>query len=177
MRVVFDTCVLVPSFLREVLLACALVENVDYIVSSRILTEWSRASKTPLHRLEADVAITQFRKIHAGAIRPEASSLAQFWLPDPNDIHVLGLAVEQSASSIITFNKKDFPNSEIQIYGIKIMDPDDFLRNLFKNNADNIPMVLKPILTRVRNSNAEMSMSEIWKKAWLPQFGRLFNRL
>ena len=68
MRVVFDTCVLVPSFLREVLLACALVENVDYIVSSRILTEWSRASKTPLHRLEADVAITQFRKIHAGAI-------------------------------------------------------------------------------------------------------------
>jgi len=57
------------------------------------------------------------------------------------------------------------------------MDPDEFLRNLFKNNADNIPMVLKPILTRVRNSNAEMSMSEIWKKAWLPQFGRLFNRL
>ncbi len=59
MRVVFDTCVLVPSFLREVLLACVLVENVDYIVSSRILTEWSRASKTPLHRLEADVAITR----------------------------------------------------------------------------------------------------------------------
>ena len=177
MRVVFDTCVLVPSFLREVLLACVLVENVDYIVSSKILTEWSRASKTPLHQLEADVAITQFRKIHAGAIRPEASSLSQFWLPDPNDIHVLGFAVEQSASSIITFNKKDFPNSEVQIYGIKIMDPDEFLRNLFKNNADNIRGALKPVLNRVTDSNPGMSMTDIWKKAWLPQFGRLFNRL
>ena len=153
------------------------MENVDYIVSSKILTEWSRASKTPLHQLEADVAITQFRKIHAGAIRPEASSLSQFWLPDPNDIHVLGFAVEQSASSIITFNKKDFPNSEVQRYDIKIMDPDEFLRNLFKNNADNIRGALKPVLSRVTDSNAEMSMTDIWKKAWLPQFGRLFNRL
>ena len=177
MRVVFDTCVLVPSFLREVLLACVLVENVDYIVSSKILTEWSRASKTPLHQLEADVAIKQFRKIHAGAIRPEASSLSQFWLPDPNDIHVLGFAVEQSASSIITFNKKDFPNSEVQRYDIKIMDPDEFLRNLFKNNADNIRGALKPVLNRVTDSNPGMSMTDIWKKAWLPQFGRLFNRL
>ena len=177
MRVVFDTCVLVPSFLREVLLACALVENVDYIVSSKILIEWSRASKSPLDRLEAEVAITQFRKIHAEAIRPDATSLAQFWLPDPNDIHILGLAVEQSANSIITYNKKDFPNYEVQIYGIKIMDPDEFLRNLFRNNADNIRRVLKPVLNRVRYSNTDMSMSEIWEKAWLPQFGRLFNRL
>jgi predicted nucleic acid-binding protein len=167
----------VPSFLREVLLACALVDNVDYIVSSKILIEWSRASKSLLDRLEAEVAITQFRKIHAEAIRPDATSLAQFWLPDPNDIHILGLAVEQSANFIITYNKKDFPNYEVQIYGIKIMDPDEFLRNLFKNNADNIRRVLKPVLNRVRYSNTDMSMTEIWEKAWLPQFGRLFNRL
>jgi hypothetical protein len=127
--------------------------------------------------LWAEVAITQFRKIHAEAIRPDATSLAQFWLPDPNDIHILGLAVEQSANFIITYNKKDFPNYEVQIYGIKIMDPDEFLRNLFKNNADNIRKVLKPVLNRVRYSNTDMSMTEIWEKAWLPQFGRLFNRL
>ena len=103
--------------------------------------------------------------------------MAQFWLPDPNDIHILGLAVEQSANFIITYNKKDFPNYEVQIYGIKIMDPDEFLRNLFRNNADNIRRVLNPVLNRVQYSNADMSMTEIWEKAWLPQFGRLFNRL
>ena len=27
------------------------------------------------------------------------------------------------------------------------------------------------------DNNKGVLMSEIWKKAWLPQFGRLFNRL
>ena len=68
MRVVFDTCVLVPSFLREVLLACAAISQIDYIVSSQILTEWSRAAKKPLDQLEASLAVTQFRKTHALAM-------------------------------------------------------------------------------------------------------------
>ncbi len=46
MRVVFDTCVLVPSFLRAVLLAAADVAQVEAIVSPRILEEWVRAGKT-----------------------------------------------------------------------------------------------------------------------------------
>jgi predicted nucleic acid-binding protein len=177
MRVVFDTCVLVPSFLREVLLACAAISQIDYIVSSQILTEWSRAAKKPLDQLEASLAVTQFRKTHALAIRSGAPSLSQFWLPDPNDIHVLGLAVVQDANFILTHNKKDFPKSVLLTYDIKVLDPDEFLRKLLKQNLYEIQSALNPIVGRVRASHTEMSMAEIWKKAWLPQFGHLIEKL
>ena len=100
MRVVFDTCVLVPSFLRAVLLACVEAANVEFIVSPRILEEWARAAKTPLQRLEAEKALAHFRLKFAVKIRPDPISLLQFWLPDPDDIHVLALAVKQHADVI-----------------------------------------------------------------------------
>ena len=177
MRIVFDTCVLVPSFLREVLLACAEVGQADYIVSHKILTEWSNVAKSKLDKLEAEIAVAEFRKTHPLAISSDAASLAQFWLPDLNDIHVLALAVEQNADAILTFNKKDFPRSEVYRYDLQILDPDEFLRNLFKKNRYEIYRVLQPILRRAQDSNVEMSMLELWKKAWLPQFGRLVERL
>ena len=89
MRIVFDTCVLVPSFLREVLLACAEVGKADYIVSHKILTEWSNVAKSKLDKLEAEIAVAEFRKTHPLAISSDAASLAQFWLPDLNDICLL----------------------------------------------------------------------------------------
>ena len=177
MRIVFDTCVLVPSFLREVLLACAEVGKADYIVSHKILTEWSNVAKSKLDKLEAEIAVAEFRKTHPLAISSDAVSLAQFWLPDLNDIHILAFAVEQNADAILTFNKKDFPKSEVYRYDLQILDPDEFLRNLFKKNRYEIHRVLQPILKRAQESNVEMSMLEIWKKAWLPQFGRLVERL
>ena len=177
MRIVFDTCVLVPSFLREVLLACAEVGQADYIVSHKILTEWSNVAKSKLDKLEAEIAVADFRKTHPLAISSDVASMAQFWLPDPNDIHVLGLAVEQNADAILTFNKKDFPKSEVYRYGLQIIDPDEFLLNLFKKNRYEIHRVIQPILKRAQESNVEMCMLEIWKKAWLPQFGRLVERL
>ena len=60
MRVVFDTCVLVPSFLRAVLLTCARVRYIEPLATPRILEEWRRAAKTPLQRLEAENAVRQF---------------------------------------------------------------------------------------------------------------------
>ena len=177
MRVIFDTCVLVPSFLRAVLLAAADGSQVEVLVSPRILQEWVRAGKTPLQSLEAKAAVTRFRWQYETAICPDPTSLAQFWLPDPNDIHVLGLAVVQDASVILTHNKKDFPKSVLLTYDIKVLDPDEFLRKLLKQNLNEIQSALNPIVGRVRASHTEMNMAEIWKKAWLPQFGHLIERL
>ena len=177
MRVVFDTCVLVPSFLREVLLACAAVGQIDYIVSSQILTEWIRAAKNPLDQLEASLAVAQFRKTHALAIRSGAPSLTQFWLPDPNDIHILALAVTQHADVIVTHNKVDFPQDELRSYGIDRMDPDAFLRLLLKRQGPGLAAAFQPIMAEVRAAHPNLSASDIWRKAWLPQFGRLIDKL
>lgn len=65
-----------------------------------------RAGKTPLQSLEAKAAIARFRRQYVTAIRPDPTSLAQFWLPDLNDIHILALAVTQHVDVIVTHNKK-----------------------------------------------------------------------
>jgi predicted nucleic acid-binding protein len=177
MRVVFDTCVLVPSFLRAVLLACVEAANVEFIVSPRILEEWARAAKTPLQRLEAETALAHFRLKFAIKIRPDPISLLQFWLPDPDDIHILALAVKQHADVILTHNKKDFPQDELSCYGIDRMDPDAFLRLLLKRYGAEIASAVQPIMTEVCAAHVDLSASDIWRKAWLPQFGRLIEKL
>ncbi len=50
-----------------------------------------------------------------------------FQLPDPNDRHVLAAAVRCRASSIITFNAKDFPVDTLAPLGIETKHPDDFI--------------------------------------------------
>ena len=177
MRVVFDTCVLVPSFLRAVLFAAADVAQVEAIVSPRILEEWVRAGKTPLQSLEAKAAIARFRRQYVTAIRPDPTSLAQFWLPDLNDIHILALAVTQHVDVIVTHNKKDFPQDELRSYGIDRMDPDAFLRLLLKRQGPGIAAAVQPIMAEVRAAHPDLSVSDIWRKAWLPQFGRMIEKL
>ena len=177
MRVVFDTCVLVPSFLRAVLLSCAEKGNVEFIVSPRILEEWVRAAKTPLHRLETKTAVAQFRLKFETSIRPDPISLVQFWLPDPDDIHILALAVHQHADAIVTHNKKDFPQSELSSYGIERINPDAFLRRLLKQHGAEIAFATQPIMAEVCAAHINLSESDIWRKAWLPQFGRLIKKL
>ena len=177
MRVVFDTCVLVPSFLRAVLLACAETGNVEFIVSPRILEEWARAAKTYLQRLEAETAVAQFRLKFAITIRPDPVSLVQFWLPDPDDIHILAFAVHEHADVIVTHNKKDCPQGELSSYGIERIDPDAFLRRLLKQHGAKIASATQPIMAEVRAAHVNLSESDIWRKAWLPQFGRLIKKL
>ncbi len=177
MRAVFDTCVLVPTFLRAVLLTCAETCNVEFIVSPRILEEWARVAKTPLQRLESEIAVAQFRQKFVIAIRPDPLSLAQFWLPDPDDIHILALAVNQHADVIVTHNKKDFPQGELSSYGIERIDPDAFLRRLLKQHGAKIASATQPIMAEVRAAHVNLSESDIWRKAWLPQFGRLIEKL
>jgi predicted nucleic acid-binding protein len=177
MRVVFDTCVLVPSFLRAVLLACATQSRVEVIVSPRILGEWLRAGKTPLQRLEAEAAIVRFRREFETSIRPDPTSLAEFWLPDRDDIHILGLAVGQHADVIVTHNKKDFPQDELRSYGLERMDPDTFLRQLLKHNANGLAAVVQPIMSNIQSAHPDVRALDIWRKAWLPQFGRLIEKL
>ena len=177
MRVVFDTCVLVPSFLRAVLLACAKQSQVEVIVSPHILGEWLRAGKTPLQRLEAEAAIVRFRREFETSIRLNPTSLTEFWLPDPDDIHILGLAVRQHADVIVTHNKKDFPQDELHSYGLRRMDPDAFLRELLKRNVQGLAAAVQPIISDIYATHPDLSRSEIWRKAWLPQFGRLIEKL
>ena len=98
-------------------------------------------------------------------------------MPDLNDIHILALAVTQHVDVIVTHNKKDFPQDELRSYGIDRMDPDAFLRLLLKRQGPGIAAAVQPIMAEVRAAHPDLSVSDIWRKAWLPQFGRLIEKL
>jgi predicted nucleic acid-binding protein len=51
-------------------------------------------------------------------------------LPDPNDRHVLAAAIRGRADVIVTYNLKDFPDKELNKYGIAAQHPDEFLSHL-----------------------------------------------
>jgi|SRR5210317_1780846 len=177
MRVVFDTCVLVPSFLRAVLLSCARAGYIEPLATPRILEEWRRAAKTPLQRLEAENAVRQFLDDFPEAIRPDPVDLRPFWLPDPGDVHILALAAVHHADAIITHNKKDFPQAELNAYGITRIDPDAQLLQLYKLHGTALMDQLRPVLAEVQSAHPQIPALELWRKAWLPQFGRKFDRL
>jgi len=57
-------------------------------------------------------------------------------LPDQNDCHVLAAAIAGECAYIVTWNLKDFPQTELKKYGIKAVSPDDSLMQLY--NVDEV---------------------------------------
>ena len=52
-------------------------------------------------------------------------------LPDPNDRHVLAVAIKTGAQVIVISNLKDFPPQSLSALGIEAKGPDDFLVDQF----------------------------------------------
>ncbi|MCH1470033.1 MAG: PIN domain-containing protein [Planktomarina sp.] len=168
---------MVPSFLREVLLTCAHAGFIEPLATPRILEEWRRAAKTPMQKLEAENAIRQFVNDFPSVMRPDPVDLRPYWLPDQGDLHILALAAQHHADVIVTHNKKDFPQEALSPYGISRVDPDTQLLQLYRRHGSALIDPLRPILTAVQAAHPQMRTLEIWRKAWLPQFGRKFDRL
>lgn len=51
-------------------------------------------------------------------------------LPDPDDRHVVAAARIGNADVIVTRNVKDFPEKTLQVFGLEVVDPDCFLRDM-----------------------------------------------
>ena len=133
MRACLDACVLFPTVLREVLTGVAARGLYQPIWSERILEEWARAAIKlgPEGETQARGEIALLRADWPNSERPAAPGVAQrLWLPDADDIHVLAVAVDASADSIMTLNAKDFPRGILAEEGITRVDPDGFLLSL-----------------------------------------------
>ncbi len=176
MRMMLDACVLYPTVMREVLVGCARAGLFEPRWSPRILEEWARAADKlgPEGEVIARGEIAALRASFPTAeVTVPDSKLAQFWLPDPDDIHVLAAAVVGSCDGIVTANAKDFPGNLLAEENLFRADPDGFLIRLFDEAPDKVTAVGEAVLAEARRlSGDDWSMRSLLKKARLPRLGK-----
>lgn len=109
-RVVLDTCVLFPNYLRDTLLRMAEAELYEPLWSADILEELRRniAEKVTAEKAKALV------ETMAGAFPDSLVGGYEKLVPTmtndpPKDRHVLAAAVGGQAHAVVTLNVKDFP--------------------------------------------------------------------
>ncbi|MFV0360530.1 RSP_2648 family PIN domain-containing protein [Tropicimonas sp.] len=176
MRVMIDACVLYPTVMREMVLGVAGAGLFVPLWSERVLGEWARAAARhgSAQELQArgEIALARARWPQA-CVTPRESDLKRLWLPDPNDIHVLGAAIAGSADLILTLNARDFPRHTLAEEGLNRADPDGFLTGLWQEQPGPVASVAAAVLAEAeRLDNAPHDLRRLLKKARLPRLAR-----
>lgn len=71
-------------------------------------------------------------------------------LPDPDDRHVLAVAIAGGAPVIVTFNLRDFPAEFLKLHGVVAVGPDDFITGLFERNPAAVVAAVRKCRARLR---------------------------
>ena len=147
-RAVFDACVLYSASLRDFLLRLAEDRLVDPLWSGEIQDEWTRnllQNRPDLEpeKLERTRREMEFHLPH-GLVYGHESLIPTLSLPDPNDRHVLAVAIHAKAEYIVTFNLKHFPNTILQPYNIEAVSPDEIVVQIIQKKPNHL-------ITTVRN--------------------------
>lgn len=150
--VLYDSCVLYPAPLRDLLMHLALTGLFRAKWTDAIHDEWTRnvlkdrpdLKREKLQRTRdlmnahvLDCLVTDYEEL-----------ISAVTLPDPNDRHVIAAAIRAKAQCIVTFNLADFPADTLVKYGIKAMHPDDFVASQF----DLAPGIVRSAAKRHRES-------------------------
>ncbi len=130
--VIYDSCVLYPNYLRDLLIRLARTGIVHACWTERILSEVRDnlhenrcIDFKKLQRLTdlmtaavPDCIVTDYEDLEPSVA-----------LPDPDDQHVLAAARQAGAQQIVTANLKDFPKAVLAPFDIEAVSPDRFVLN------------------------------------------------
>lgn len=176
MKILIDACVLYPTVMREMVLGVAKAGVFEPQWSPRLLEEWARAAARlgPEGEAQArgEIALLQAAWPRA-SITPPPGLLQRLWLPDENDIHVLGAAIAGSSDVIMTLNAKDFPRNILAEEGLARVDPDGYLHQVWQNQPEVVQDVGEYVLKQAcALSGTDWTMRALMKKARLPRIGK-----
>ena len=136
---VYYACVLYPAPLRDFLMWLGLSGRFRARWSTQIHEEWKRnllINRPDLRPDQVDrTSALMDQAIPDGLVSDYEALIAGLHLPDPDDRHVLAAAIRCSASVIVTFNEKDFPQAALTPFGIEAQHPDLLIDNLFDLDA------------------------------------------
>ncbi len=133
--IVIDTNVVLSALQSKNGKAFALISRIgsalfDFAISVPLVLEYEAVLKKHLDRnIFSDSDIEDFIDYICNiGIKTKIFYLWRPYLRDPFDDHVLELAINAGAETVVTFNKKDF--LEAESLGIKIKSPKEFLEEM-----------------------------------------------
>ena len=165
-----DTCVLVPSRARDVLLEIASTGAYRPLWSSEILTELDRTLRVLLGKRgvspdEADAYLArllgQMKTTFPDALVPEWEPLVgAIHLPDANDRHVVAAALAGRADVIVTDNLGDFPPDSLPA-PLNGRSLDDFLLDSLGLYPGQVMGALRSVASRTGKHGPVMTTENI----------------
>lgn len=172
--VIYDSCVLYPAPLRDLLMRLAMTDLYQAKWTKDIHREWMRN----LLKNRPDLSEERLEKTRSKMDLHVRDCLVEGYeeligglnLPDPKDRHVLAAAIRANAQTIVTYNLSDFPLRAISKYDIDAQHPDEFLRHLLDLSPAKIMRTVQE--TRLSLKNPPKSSDEylaILEKQSLPQ--------
>lgn len=180
--IVLDACVLAGTIRRHVLLSFAEAGTFRPIWSQRILDEMERAIPKAMARASLPASD---HPAHAARIRhlmnlafPEACQpflpdQREIILPDPDDGHVVALALQSGAKVIVTENLRDFPRKTLAPLGLIAINTDQFLLGLDMPDTARLHTLLDRLETRIdRQSVDRTRILETMKRVGLKKLSR-----
>ncbi len=149
------------------------------LFSDRILREWTRATAKlgPVDQAIAEGEAALLRAAFPRAlIREQPDIEARLLLPDPNDLHVLAVAIAGHADAIVTFNAVDFPGHVLAAEGITRRDPDRFLWELHSRHPDAVARIVEQVRAKAESlSGAAMPLKTLLKRVRLNRLSKALH--
>ena len=146
-RTVLDANVLYSASLRRLLLQIGTSGEIIPFWSERIQNEWTRnlLKNRPDIKRESLERTRRYMAFHfpKGQVQGYESIIPTLWLPDPNDRHVLAVAIHAKAKYIVTFDLNHFPSTILQTYNIEAVSPDELVMRLIQKRPERILDVVK----------------------------------
>lgn len=169
-RVVLDACVLANHGACDLFLRLAERPRLYTAVwSDRILEETTRTQVTKLNWPPelADHWRSEVMRYFPESLVDDASCLEPVLNNDTKDRHVLATAIRAGASTIVTFNLRDFHSSSLEPWGLQALHPADYLITLHTIAAD---VVLAKLMDMVRARQTKTP--DLTPQAYLSQLAR-----
>jgi len=178
---VYDSNVLYPSLLRDILIRLAQRGLVQAKWTNQILDETFNNLSLNRPDLRAD-KLARTRELMNDAVRDvlvtDYETLVEaVTLPDPDDRHVVAAAIRSHAQIIVTTNLRDFPATELSRWDIEAKHPDDFLIDQFHLDAIAVHSIVQQVSDDTVNQ--PMSFSDVLdglERLGVPQIAALLRR-
>lgn len=178
--VVVDACVLYSAALRDILLRFAEIGLVSPHWSERILDETVRAlrrSRPDLHSGQIQHLVDCMTRAFPESMTDPAR-ISLLGLPDPDDEHVVAVAVASSADYLLTFNVRDFPSEVVgRVTTVRVVTPDELLVVLLAEDPEVARLVVTAMAADLRNPRITPEQLIEGLRTQVPRFVEAYGRV